>query len=56
MCDGGVAIYVVFNVLWNMAVLLSVKHSGALATFIALKAIFPVAWHFTACWKLIGAR
>ena len=37
-----VAVYVVFNVVWNMTVLLSVKHTGALATFIALKAIFPV--------------
>ena len=35
----------IFNVLWNMAVLMSVKHSGALATFIALKAIFPAARH-----------
>ena len=37
-------IYVIFNLLWNMAVLLSVKHTGALATFVALKAIFPVLW------------
>ena len=36
-------IYVIFNLLWNMAVLLSVKHTGALATFVALKAIFPVS-------------
>lgn len=35
--------YVVFNLLWNMGILLSVKHTGALATFIALKAIFPVS-------------
>ena len=34
---------VVFNLLWNMGILLSVKHAGALATFVALKAIFPVA-------------
>ncbi|CAE7306949.1 crtp2, partial [Symbiodinium pilosum] len=51
-----VAIYVVFNVLWNMAVLLSVKHSGALATFIALKAIFPVSAVLFAYvdWPLLG--
>ena len=36
--------YVVFNLLWNMGILLSVKHTGALATFIALKAIFPATW------------
>jgi hypothetical protein len=34
---------VIFNLLWNMGILLSVKHAGALATFVALKAIFPVA-------------
>merc|ERR1712047_114532 len=37
------AIYVVFNVLWNVSILFSVKQSGALATFVALKAIFPVS-------------
>lgn len=51
-----VGIYVIFNVLWNMAVLLSVKHSGALATFIALKAIFPVSTVLFAYvdWPLLG--
>ncbi|CAE7894102.1 CLT3 [Symbiodinium microadriaticum] len=51
-----VGIYVIFNVLWNMAVLMSVKHSGALATFIALKAIFPVSMVLFAYvdWPLLG--
>ncbi|CAE7794515.1 crtp1 [Symbiodinium necroappetens] len=51
-----VGIYVIFNVLWNMAVLMSVKHSGALATFIALKAIFPVSTVLFAYvdWPLLG--
>ena len=38
-----VLIYVVFNLLMNMGILLAVKHAGALATFVALKAIFPVS-------------
>merc|ERR1711972_798840 len=38
-----VLIYVVFNISWNIAILMSVKHSGALTTFVALKAIFPVS-------------
>ncbi|CAJ1376140.1 unnamed protein product [Effrenium voratum] len=51
-----VAVYVVFNVVWNMTVLLSVKHTGALATFIALKAIFPVSTVLFAYidWPLLG--
>ncbi|CAK9086011.1 unnamed protein product [Durusdinium trenchii] len=36
-------VYVVFNLLMNMGILLAVKHAGALATFVALKAIFPVS-------------
>ena len=37
-----VLVYVAFNLLVNMGILLAVKHAGALATFVALKAIFPV--------------
>ncbi|CAK0804403.1 unnamed protein product, partial [Prorocentrum cordatum] len=51
-----VIVYVVFNVLWNISILISVKHSGALATFISLKAIFPVSTVLFACvdWPLLG--
>lgn len=31
-------VYVAFNIIWNICVLLSVKYTGALATFVALKA------------------
>uniref|UniRef100_A0A7S2NY31 EamA domain-containing protein n=1 Tax=Zooxanthella nutricula TaxID=1333877 RepID=A0A7S2NY31_9DINO len=51
-----VAVYVVFNILWNVSILLSVKHTGALATFVALKAIFPVSTLLFAYvdWPLLG--
>jgi len=51
-----VAVYVVFNILWNISILMSVKHSGALATFVALKAIFPVSTLLFAYvdWPLLG--
>jgi len=49
-------IYVVFNILWNISILMSVKYSGALTTFVALKAIFPVSTLLFAYvdWPLIG--
>ncbi|CAE7797276.1 crtp2 [Symbiodinium sp. CCMP2592] len=51
-----VAIYVVFNVLWNLNIVLAVKHAGALATNIALKAVFPVSTVLFAYvdWPLLG--
>jgi len=51
-----VAVYVVFNILWNISILVSVKHSGALATFVALKAMFPVSTVLFAVidWPLLG--
>ncbi|CAE8645509.1 unnamed protein product, partial [Polarella glacialis] len=51
-----VLVYVVFNILWNLSVLLSVKHTGALSTFVALKAIFPLSTLLFAYvdWPLLG--
>jgi len=51
-----VVVYVIFNILWNIAVLMSVKYSGALTTFVALKAIFPVSTILFAYvdWPLLG--
>lgn len=51
-----VLVYVVFNISWNVAILTSVKHSGSLATFIALKAMFPVSAVLFAYvdWPLLG--
>ena len=46
-----VLVYVLFNLAWNMGILLSVKHTGALATFVALKAIFPVTWEEVGFWE-----
>ncbi|CAK0823825.1 unnamed protein product [Prorocentrum cordatum] len=48
-------VYVVFNVLWNVSILVSVKCSGALATFVSLKAIFPISTILFACvdWPLL---
>lgn len=53
-----VLVYVVFNLLWNMGILLSVKHAGALATFVALKAIFPVSTVLFEYvdWPLLGKK
>eukprot|EP00435_Cladocopium_sp_Y103_P032829 s972_g8.t1 len=53
-----VLVYVVFNLLWNMGILLSVKHTGALATFVALKAIFPVSTVLFEYvdWPLLGKK
>lgn len=49
-------VYVVFNILWNISILWSVKHCGALVTFVALKAIFPVSTVLfaTVNWPLLG--
>lgn len=49
-------IYVIFNILWNISVLLSVKYCGAMATFVALKAIFPLSTILFAYinWPLLG--
>mmetsp|Transcript_33436 Transcript_33436/g.71644 ORF Transcript_33436/g.71644 Transcript_33436/m.71644 type:complete len:426 (-) Transcript_33436:67-1344(-) len=51
-----VLVYIIFNVLWNISVILSVKHSGALTTFVALKAIFPISTILFAYvdWPLLG--
>ncbi|CAE7409961.1 crtp2 [Symbiodinium natans] len=51
-----VAIFVVLNVLWNLSILLAVKQSGALATNVALKAVFPVSTVLFAYvdWPLLG--
>lgn len=51
-----IVVYVVFNILWNISILLSVKWSGALATFVALKAIMPTAAILFAYvdWPLLG--
>ncbi|CAE7438815.1 crtp1 [Symbiodinium sp. CCMP2456] len=51
-----VAIYVLLNVLWNLSILLAVKHSGSLATNVALKAVFPVSTVLFAYvdWPLLG--
>lgn len=50
------AVYVVCNLSWNVSILWSVKHCGALATFVALKAIFPVSTVLFAevSWPLLG--
>jgi len=49
-------VYVIFNVMWNISILWSVKHCGALVTFVALKAIFPVSTVLFAAvdWPLLG--
>ncbi|CAE7752180.1 crtp2 [Symbiodinium pilosum] len=51
-----VATYVLLNVLWNLSMVLAVKHSGSLATNIALKAVFPVSTVLFAYvdWPLLG--
>jgi hypothetical protein len=51
-----VLVYVIFNILWNIAILLSVKYTGALATFVALKAVFPTSTILFAVidWPLLG--
>eukprot|EP00413_Alexandrium_margalefii_P032527 CAMPEP_0204577330 /NCGR_PEP_ID=MMETSP0661-20131031/42280_1 /ASSEMBLY_ACC=CAM_ASM_000606 /TAXON_ID=109239 /ORGANISM="Alexandrium margalefi, Strain AMGDE01CS-322" /LENGTH=421 /DNA_ID=CAMNT_0051586151 /DNA_START=54 /DNA_END=1319 /DNA_ORIENTATION=+ len=50
------AVYVVLNISWNISILWSVKHCGALATFVALKSIFPVSTVLFAIvdWPLLG--
>merc|ERR1719215_24077 len=49
-------IYVAFNIAWNIAIIVSVKQTGALTTFVALKGIFPVATILFAYvnWPLLG--
>lgn len=51
-----VAVYVVANVCWNLAILASVKYNGALTTFVALKAVFPLSSFLFAYvhWPLLG--
>jgi len=51
----GVALYFFFNLAWNISILMSVKVSGALATFIALKGIFPVSsvLFSSICWPVL---
>lgn len=51
-----IVVYVVFNILWNLSILLSVKNTGALTTFVALKVIFPVSAILFAyvSWPLLG--
>ncbi|CAJ1354598.1 unnamed protein product [Effrenium voratum] len=51
-----VGVCVAVTVLWNLMIVLCVKHTGALATNIALKAIFPVSAVLFAYvdWPLLG--
>jgi len=51
-----VFVYVLFNLAWNISILSSVKYSGALSTFVSLKAVFPVSSVMFAYinWPLLG--
>lgn len=51
----GVVLYFIFNFAWNISILMSIKVSGALATFIALKGIFPVSsvLFSSICWPVL---
>lgn len=58
-CSGaGVCLlfYIFFNICWNILVLLSVKLTGSLATFVALKAVTPTSSLLFAVinWPLLG--
>lgn len=51
-----VAVFVACNLAWYIFIILSVQTSGALATFVALKAVFPVSTILFALvnWPLLG--